>query len=427
MKTSPTSPTTNPTTHNPILTTSLYIHIPFCKKKCSYCDFISYAGKEDQIDGYVESLIKEIHCWDLGSKDLGSIYFGGGTPSLLKPKHFEKILKTLTLCPSPSGRGTSELIEDKVREKEITIEANPGTVSYKYLKELRALGINRISIGIQSFNDKHLKILGRIHNSSEAKRAVEDARKAGFENINIDLIFAIPGQTLEGWKEDLQKAVGLGLQHISAYNLILEEGTPFWYSIYPHPIGINQKDAASLPSPTGRGIGSTHQFITRNQGEGLALLSEDLEADMFEYTIDFLKANGYKHYEISNFAKPGFECKHNINYWKMGNWIGIGCAAHSHVDGKIWANVEGIEQYIENSFFCQTTKPNNNTRIKTSTQETIFMGLRLLDGIPTSKFKGFEKQVADLKSQGLIEESGVNIRLTHRGLMLGNLVFEQFV
>ena len=332
---------------------SLYFHIPFCKKKCSYCDFVSYAGKEDLIDEYVDALIREFELLrSTFNFQLSTIYFGGGTPTLLKTSHFENIINTL-ICH----------LSLDICHSEISIEANPGTVSFEYLRELRILGINRISIGVQSFNDKHLKTLGRIHNSAEAIKAVEDARKAGFENISIDLIFAIPNQTLEEWKGDLQIALSLSPEHLSTYNLQIEEGTPLF------------------------------ERMTNNK---IQRTNEDLDADMYEFTIDWLTANGFRHYEVSNFTKPGLECKHNINYWKMGSWIGIGTGAKSHIG-------------------------------KTNTSDAIFMGLRLIDGINKSLFKGFEKEVQDLCSQGLIEEFGQNIKLTRKGLLLGNLVFEKFV
>jgi oxygen-independent coproporphyrinogen-3 oxidase len=199
--------------------TALYIHIPFCKRKCDYCDFVSYSGKEELIDLYIENIIKEIHNWtlDIGNWSLGSIYIGGGTPTLLAPKHFEKILSALPYS-QPSAR-------------EITVEANPATADREKLKALRELEISRLSIGAQTFNDRHLKTLGRIHNSADIFRFYDDARAAGFENINLDLIFALPGQTLAEWKADLKTAISLNPNHLSTYNLTIEEGTPLYEEI----------------------------------------------------------------------------------------------------------------------------------------------------------------------------------------------------
>lgn len=374
----------------------LYIHVPFCKQKCSYCDFVSYAGKEELIDFYVNALINESQfLLSTFNSQLSTIYLGGGTPTLLEPKYFERILKTLE-----SGKSKVDS-----RKLEVTIEANPGTVDLEYLKALHSLGINRISFGAQSFNDAHLKTLGRIHSSKQIYEAFDAARKAGFENINIDLIFAIPNQTLDEWKDDLQKAVSLNPEHLSTYNLQIEEGTPFFERVAHHASRIT---------------------------------SDDLDADMYEFTMDYLKYHRYKHYEISNFAKPGFECRHNINYWGMGNWIGVGAGAHSYVNGKHWANAESVEEYIravmvtkpvssKGDGFGRTPKTTTETGIVTAQRETLFMGLRLLDGLESSKFSGFEKEVADLKKENLIEESNGKIRLTKHGLMLGNLVFEKFV
>jgi len=386
----------------------LYIHIPFCKKKCAYCDFVSYANKETLIDSYVEALVNEIKASPLlfpspskmersgtseSSDGVRSIYFGGGTPTLLTPPHFEKILNVLI-----TDYGS------RVTDYEISVEANPGTADKAKLKALRQLGINRLSIGMQSFNDKHLKTHGRIHDGRTAIRFYEDARAAGFDNINLDLIFALPGQTLEEWKSDLQTAIDLKPEHISAYNLIIEEGTPLWHLTHPN---LQITD-----------------YGLRVTDHGLRITSEDEEAAMYEHTIATLTAESYKQYEISNFSRPGYECHHNINYWKMGNWLGIGAAAHSHVDGKIWANPNCIEEYIMDAGRRQPDKTGTPADEK---REAIFMGLRLLDGLPEEKFTGFENELNGLIAEGLLERSGGNIRLTRKGLMLGNLVFEKFI
>ncbi|MEE8638632.1 MAG: radical SAM family heme chaperone HemW [Candidatus Margulisiibacteriota bacterium] len=355
--------------------TSLYIHIPFCKRKCNYCDFVSYAGKEELIDEYVEGLIREFELlfstfnFLLAPSEvegLSTIYFGGGTPTLLEPGHFEKILETVPRPPS---------------HVEITIESNPGTADKAKLKELRKLRINRISIGVQSFNDKHLQTLGRIHNSKEIFRFYDDARAADFENINLDLIFALPDQTLKEWKNDLQTAISLEPEHLSAYNLQVEAGTPF-------------------------------------HSQKLDLPSEESELKMHEYAIETLTDKGYKHYEISSFAKPGFECKHNINYWKNGNYIGIGAGAHSHIDGKRWSNPNSIEEYL--------TSRNRESQVP-SRSETIFLGLRLLEGISTDNFQDFEKELTELIESGLLIKENSHVKLTRKGLYLANLVFEKFV
>lgn len=408
--------------------TALYIHIPFCKRKCNYCDFVSYAGKEGMIQEYVKALTRELQSVKLagnlplpegeGLDAVETIYFGGGTPTLLSSQHFERILfasRTSNLAP-----------------REVTVEANPGTVSKAYLKELRQLGINRISLGAQTFNDRHLKTLGRIHDSKQIYRAVEDARSAGFNNINLDLIFSLPNQTLDELKEDIKQALSLQTEHLSTYNLQLEEGTPLGDLLGPHPVVPLPAGEGHLrdksPLPLGEG---------NRRGEGIKLPSEDQEAEMYEYIIETLTANGLRHYEISNFAKPGRECRHNINYWKNGNYLGLGAGAHSHVDGKRWSNPNCLEKYIE--FWKPETKrlgfQNQEETAKfirrfptdLAQRETLFMGLRLLEGLPNDSFAGFEADLADLKTQGLLEEIQGKVKLTKKGLLLANLVFERFV
>jgi len=415
---------------------SLYIHIPFCKKKCLYCNFVSYAGREDLIDEYVGAIVKEIQFyqerrgWALlhsssfvlrtpadkssfggqGSSPT-TIYFGGGTPSLLEPQHFEALLSSLVPLPS---------------SLEITMEANPGTVTLKKLKAYRDLGINRLSLGAQSFNDKHLKILGRIHQSEDIYRAMEEAKEAGFKNINLDLIFALPNQTLEDWKADLQKAVSLNPQHLSTYNLQIEEETGFFEVISNNQIPCLPAGTANPPpAPRLRRAGKQIP-ITK-----LKIPNEDEELAMYEYAIEFLKDNGYEHYEISAFAKPGRRCRHNLAYWKNENYIGVGAGAHSHVDGKRWANSEDIEDYIVSGDPVGTqnfVSPHMATsNKKPKPEETIFMGLRLLDGISVENFLGFEKEVEELISDGLLCRENGNYKLTRQGLYLANLVFIKFV
>ncbi len=330
----------------------LYIHIPFCKNKCPYCNFISFDNKEILLDQYVDSLVNEIKLQlTTNNLQLTTIYFGGGTPSLLEPKHIKSILAPCNLTLDP----------------EISLETNPATANYEKLKAFRKLGVNRLSIGAQSFSNRHLKTLGRIHSAEDIYKTFEDARKAGFDNIGIDIMYSLPNQTLEEFKKDVEAVLKLDPEHISLYDLETER-VPSYELLVP---------------------------------------DNDTEANMFEYAIESFAKAGYKHYEISNFAKPGRECQHNIAYWLNKNYLGVGTGAHSHVDGKRWDNNGPVE--------CDEKR------------ETIFMGLRLLDGISKDKFKGFEKEVSELKGQGLLEETETNIRLTKKGLFLANLVFEKFV
>ncbi len=383
--------------------TSLYIHIPFCKKKCNYCDFVSYSGKEALIDEYVDALYQEISSLALRPSSLETIYFGGGTPTLLEPRHFEKILNT-SLVPRPPSL-------------EISIEANPGTADKAKLKELRKLGINRLSIGAQSFNDEHLKTLGRIHDSKDIFKFYDDARSAGFDNINLDLIFTLPDQTLEDWKKDIRAAIDLEPNHLSTYNLQVEEGTPLW-----------EMSKSQAPNPK------------QYQNPKFKIPNEDEELAMYEHAIETLTSKGYHHYEISNFAKPGFECKHNINYWKNGSYIGVGVGAHSHVNGRRRANPDSVESYIGCGggyasvscigFVNRTTNETDNVLryvTETDKRETIFMGLRLLKGLSVDKFQGFEKELAELIKSGLLMRENSHVKLTRKGLYLANEVFEKFV
>ncbi|MFA4844477.1 MAG: radical SAM family heme chaperone HemW [Candidatus Margulisiibacteriota bacterium] len=443
------------------MTASLYVHIPFCKQKCNYCDFVSYAGKENFIDEYVETMIREFEsrCSVL-YVPCSTVFFGGGTPTLLEPKHFDKILSTFI--------SHSSLV---ISHSEISIEANPGTAGKAKLKALRQLGINRLSIGVQSFNDRQLKTLGRIHDSATAKRFYQDARDAGFDNINLDLIFALPGQTLAEWKRDLATAIALKPEHLSTYNLQIEEGTPFWERFKePSPAAANRRTLSqrervmsqadlqntfspphpltqsvpplpegegtsplipvcATPSPFGRRCASLAHWMRGEKvhssgraDEGLSLPSEDEELAMYEYAIEELAAHGYKHYEISNFAKPGYECQHNLVYWRNENYLGIGAGAHSHVNGQRWSNPNCIEKYLETATFSRRFPGSTADQ-----RETIFLGLRLLDGLSIKKFKGFEAQVAELIKDGLLTEEKGNYKLTRQGLYLGNLVFEKFV
>ncbi|MFA4858064.1 MAG: radical SAM family heme chaperone HemW [Candidatus Margulisiibacteriota bacterium] len=364
----------------------LYIHLPFCKQKCNYCDFVSYAGKEELIDEYVDSLIAELQTLRTTfDTQLATIFFGGGTPTLLKPLHFEKILNAIR----------AKYNENWAAVAEISVEANPGTVNTKNLRTLRKLGINRISLGAQTFNNHHLKTLGRIHNAKQIRQAMEAARIAGFNNINLDLIFALPGQTLDEWKADLKQALALKPEHLSLYNLQIEEGTKF------------QVQRAKLPP----------------------LPTNETEAQMYAYAMKTLKAAGYHHYEISNFAKSGFECQHNITYWKNGNYLGVGAAASSHVSGNRFDNPRTIEEYLKwvkadgvkekSEYLSRKNQPNQG--------ETIFMGLRLLAGLEKEKFAGCEEAIKELTALGLLKQPSRRIKLTRKGLFLANEVFRRFV
>ena len=284
--------------------TACYIHIPFCDHKCIYCDFYSIITT-DNISSFLPGLKKEIsHYAEKYSKDreLVSIYFGGGTPSLMKPDYIFEIIEKIK---------KSFVVKD---DAEITLETNPGTVSLEKLKQFRKQGINRISIGIQSFDNDDLKFLTRIHNSETAIRTVNDAAKASFENISLDLIFNLPGQTKQKWVKNLEQAVKLPVKHISAYSLILERGT----------------------------------ILNKMVLDGkVKIADEDYDAELYETTIEFLTSTGFYQYEVSNFTKPGFECVHNNAYWHYTDYFGFGTSAHSFVDGKRWWNLSSLKMYMD--------------------------------------------------------------------------------
>lgn len=368
--------------------TALYIHIPFCLKKCSYCDFVSYAGQgAETINRYIKALETELlQHKDFFRQGISTIYFGGGTPSLLSAGQFENIFTAIIKsCP----RFTFDI--------EITAEVNPATADAQKLADYKKTGINRISLGVQTFNEKHLISLGRSHTAREAVQTYEHCRQARFQNINLDLMFALPGQTCKEWQADLTKAVSLAPEHLSAYNLQVEEGTPLWERVKGE-----KPSAGKLQMP-----------------------SEQEDARMYVSAVEYLATKGYHRYEISNFASMGRECLHNIAYWANKNYIGVGVAAHSHIEGKRWANTASIRQYLGSSgkAVAETIQGTPVSR----RQETIFLGLRMAQGVEVKTFKGYEKEVKALESEGLLEKKGDRYRLTERGVLLANRVFEHFV
>lgn len=357
----------------------LYVHIPFCLKKCDYCDFCSFPGiDEDLQKKYIKALQKEIE-FDTGPA-AGTIYIGGGTPTSLSKKNLLRLMEAI-------GRPSSSI--------EYSVESNPGTIDFYKLKILKDAGVNRLSIGAQSFNDDELRSLGRVHDCEEIYESYEAAIRAGFSNINIDLMFALPGQTLDDWTGTLKKAVKLRPKHISAYNLQIEEGTPL-------------------------SAGSVQQ-------------DNETEYRMYKETIDFLKSEGYIHYEISNFCLPGFECKHNINYWENGDYKGFGLSASSHIKGARHTNTKDLQEYISDPI---TSKKKEKRVKKDEIAETMFMGLRLIKGMDLSRFEKrfkkpaeelFGKEIRELSEKGLLEQTAHHLRLTDKGLFVANEVFEQFV
>ncbi len=371
---------------------ALYIHIPFCAKKCNYCNFTSYANKENLIPSYIEAIGKEMAFYSeaLGSALIKTIYLGGGTPSILEFEDIEKIIKDIQ---------NYFVISD---DYEATIEANPGTLNLIKLIQFKNLGLNRLSIGAQSFNDEHLKFLGRIHTASQIHYTIATARKAGFDNINLDLIFSIPNQSLEDWRNTLKRAVSLEPEHISTYSLSIEPDTPLYM-----------------------------------ERDNLAFPSEDTDYAMFDLAINILEREGYKHYEISNFAIEGFECRNNLTYWENDEYIGIGCGAASYIGKSRYSNTKNIKEYINNWEEGKGRSiPITPQRKKEEIAETIFLGLRKTDGINISEtnkrlgidiLRYFRKEIEEFIKFGLLSVRDQRLMLTKRGLFLADEVFERFV
>jgi oxygen-independent coproporphyrinogen-3 oxidase len=396
---------------------SLYLHIPFCTHRCAYCDFNTYAGQEELLPAYVEAMIQEIRTVANSAPErvgVQTIFFGGGTPSLLSSAQLEAILGTI--------EGHFEVSSGA----EISLEANPGTLSVQSLRELHALGFNRLSLGVQSAHPEELRQLERIHDYFDVVRAVEWARRAGFVNLNLDLIFGLPEQSLERWQRSVQLVLGLSPEHLSLYALTLEHGTPFgrW---------------------AGRGL--------------LPLPDPDTAADMYEWVEGILELRGYRHYEISNWAHPGRECRHNLQYWRNGPYLGLGAGAHGFAGGVRYSNVLRIRSYIDRllSPSAQPAFPTSPAAVhrlrvtpRAEMQDTMITGLRLTEeGISSSAFQSrfgcpleatFGDEIEALVALGLLEridENGLplvsdsaaayHLRLTGRGHLLGNQVFLRFV
>ncbi len=375
----------------------IYIHIPFCVQKCKYCDFLSAPADVAAQDVYMEALCQEIadRSLEYGDCEITSIFVGGGTPTAVKPKWIVRILELL-------------YANYKVSETaEISMEVNPGTVTAESLKEYKAAGINRLSIGLQSANDKELKKIGRIHDYKVFENCYGMVREAGFENVNVDLMSALPEQTLESFRESLERVVQLtpAPEHISVYSLILEEGTPLYVEY---------------------------------EKEGLNLPDEDTERFMYEFTEAFLKQYGYARYEISNYAKEGYECRHNIGYWEREDYLGFGIGAASKVGNRRFSNTPDIKEYQLNP--CKSHINIQELSKSDEMEETMFLGLRLIKGVSSAYFENtfgvsMEKVYGEVIQKhlenGLLiwEEEGEDkfLRLTQRGLDVSNYVMSDFL
>ena len=370
----------------------IYIHIPFCKQKCYYCDFTSYSNKNLKIEDYVQAVKKEIKCQNIKS-NISTIYIGGGTPSFIDSKYIKEIIEEIRLKNVSS-------------EAEITIEVNPGTVTEDKLKDYKDCGINRLSIGLQSASDELLKQIGRIHNFEQFLETYKMARKVGFKNINVDLMLGLPNQRIIDLKESLEKIIELQPEHISVYSLIVEEGTLIYNKI--------ENGQMELPE-------------------------EELERNMYWYVKNTLELNGYKHYEISNFAKKGYESKHNMNCWNQQEYIGIGVAAHSYRDITRYSNIDNIDEYIKNiqkNNFERNRIIHEIQKEDDLKKEYMLLGLMKIDGIKISEFKNkfgdnpiylFRNELNKLSNENLINIDDDNIKLTAKGIDLANIVWEEFV
>lgn len=376
----------------------IYIHIPFCKQKCNYCDFISYTNKCNEVERYVECIVKEINTFDFSNYKVTTIYIGGGTPSFIDSKYIKQIINIVYK--------KIQIKKNKVKDIEVTIEINPGTVTKKKLNEYKEVGINRLSIGLQCIQDRLLKLLGRIHTFKDFLNTYNLAKEVGFENINVDLMLGLPNQTIEDLKNSLNKVIELNPSHISTYSLIVEEGTKLFKQI---------------------------------ENNELQLLDEEVERNMYWYVKNILELNGYSHYEISNFAKNGKESKHNMNCWNQEEYIGFGVAAHSYIKNIRFSNTENLEEYIENvtaGEFQENKTIEEKQTLEDKKNEFMMLGFRKIEGVDISKFKAkfvdnpifiYKDKLNKLVEEGLIEIDLNNIRLTNKGIDFANLVFEEFI
>ncbi|MBQ5832895.1 MAG: oxygen-independent coproporphyrinogen III oxidase [Selenomonadales bacterium] len=372
----------------------IYIHIPFCKQKCYYCDFPWYAGKEACQDYYLDALLFEIRKEGRAYQDriVDTVFFGGGTPSVLPKEALPRIIAAL--------RESFTLADDA----EVSAEANPGTVDKEKLTAWREAGIDRISFGVQSFHDSLLRNIGRIHTAEQATDAIKLAREAGFDNINLDLIYGLPSQTVAMLEDDVKRAVSLGIEHISVYGLIVEEDTVLEAMV--------DEGKVTLPS------------------------DEDEEA-MYDHVTTHLEDIGYLRYEISNYARDGKVCRHNLKYWQFADYLGLGSAAHSFVAGKRFANERSIDDYIRRMTEEGTARLDDEAEtIEELRGEYVFLALRTTEGIDTEDFQksfgmDFFVQYGDIinrmMTQGLLMRDGRYVRLTKLGMKYGNRVFAQFV
>lgn len=369
--------------------TSAYVHIPFCTQICYYCDFSKVFIKNQPVDAYLQALIREFRSYDI--TELRTLYIGGGTPTSISAVQLDYLLTEL------SRNLNLNTLE------EFTIEANPGDLTVDKIEVLQKSAVNRVSLGVQTFNDKHLKRIGRSHNEAQIYSTIDALKTAGFQNISIDLIYALPGQTMDDVRSNVAKALSLNIPHLSLYSLILEHHTVF----------MNKMRRGKLHLPT-----------------------EDLEAEMFEYIISEMERNGFEHYEISNFTKPGFESRHNLMYWDNVEYYGVGAGASGYLDGIRYRNRGPIQHYLKGGSEGNARLSEEVLSKNEMMEEELFLGLRKKEGVSIGKFEqkfgtSFEKRygqiVQELQSDGLLKENNGFIQMTKKGLFLGDTVAEKFI
>lgn len=372
----------------------LYIHIPFCARKCEYCDFLSWSAGEEEREQYVEALLLEIESYREFAKGyrVSTVFIGGGTPSVLLPKQMERILQKVY-----------EVFELEKRP-EITIEINPGTVNEEKLQCYKENGVNRLSMGLQSVNNEKLRLLGRIHTYQDFVGSYELARKVGFDNISLDLISSIPGQTLQDWKKELETATAQKPEHISVYQLIIEEGTPFYEKYAEHP--------ELLPD-------------------------EETSREIYLWTGKFLKEAGYEQYEISNYTKSGKESRHNLKYWERGDYLGLGLGAASMVRNIRMSNTKDMKTYLERCTQPKTMREDVQfLEEPRQIEEFMFLGLRKTRGVSKKEFRRtfgremdmvYEKALHKCLENGMLLEHKDRIFLSEEGTLLSNMVLSEFL
>lgn len=391
-------------TRSPTAPFGIYVHIPFCTAKCGYCDFNSYAGHEHMIPSYTRTLLTDAGLWKraVGDRSVTSVFFGGGTPSLAPVEEMTAILDGL--------RRTFNVVPDA----EISLEANPGSLTVDYLRGLRDIGFNRISIGVQSFDDEELVVLDRIHTADDARAAYAAARAAGFDNVNLDFIYGLPEQPLASWQRTLEEAIALAPEHLSLYALTIEEGTPLARDI--------ARGRVPPPDP-------------------------DAQAEQYEWTQDRLARTSYRHYEISNWALPGRECRHNLLYWEHREYLGLGAGAHSFLDGTRFSTAllpnryaelvdESAAQIVDDRGAMRHVAAAETITPDLAVADALILGLRLVDGVDIPSFverygvDPYERHASlfdEFISYGIVERAGSRLRLTRRGRLLSNELFQRLL